>query len=60
MAPRVATRHTPVIAAFSQRVCADGKPQQLALPARMPTLLPLLTAILRHETPGLVHPLPVA
>lgn len=58
MAALVATRHNPVIAAFYQRLCAEGKPKKLALTACMHKLLTILNAILRHGTPWLVHPLP--
>ena len=51
MAALVATRHNPVIAAFYQRLCAEGKPKKLALTACMHKLLTILNAILRHGTP---------
>jgi transposase len=51
MATLVATRHTPVIRACYQRLCADGKPKKLALTACMHTLLTILNAILQHATP---------
>jgi transposase len=60
MATRVATRHHPGIAAVYQRLCADGKPKKLALTACRHTLLPILNALLRHGTPWLVRPLPLA
>jgi transposase len=51
MAALVASRHTPVSAAFSQRLCDAGKPKQLALVACMHKLLTILNAIVRHGTP---------
>lgn len=51
MAALVATRHNPIIRAFYERLCADGKPKKLALTACMHKLLTILNAILRHATP---------
>ena len=58
MAALVASRHHPVIAAFSQRLCAAGKPKQLALVAGMHKLLTILNAMLRHGTPWQVASAP--
>jgi transposase len=51
MAPLVATRHNPVIRACYERLCAAGKPKQVALVACMRKLLLILNAILHHHTP---------
>lgn len=47
----VASRHNPVIRAFSQRLCAAGKPKKVALVACMHKLLLILNAIVRQATP---------
>jgi len=47
----VATRHNPVIRAFSARLCAAGKPKKVARTACMHKLLLILNALLRHGTP---------
>src|SRR5262249_48602014 len=53
MAALVATRHHAVIRAFSRRLCAEGKPKQLALTACMHKLLTILNALVRPATPWL-------
>jgi transposase len=58
MAALVATRHNPVMAPLSQRLCAAGKPKQLALAACMHTLLTILDAIVRHGTLWQIAPVP--
>ncbi len=59
MAALVATKHTPVIRAFYQRLLAAGKPKKLALVACMRKLLVILNALARHETVwNAHHPLP--
>jgi transposase len=45
-----ATRCTPVIAAFYQRVVTAGTPKKVALVACMHTLLPILNAMVKHQT----------
>jgi transposase len=50
MATLVASRHNPVICAFYQRLCADGKAKKLALTAAMRKLLVILNAMLRDHT----------
>jgi transposase len=51
MATLVATRHNPVIRAVYQRLLAAGKPTKVARTACMRTLLLILAAIVRHNTP---------
>lgn len=51
MAAVVAARFHPVIRAFSQRLCAAGKPKKVALTACMRKLLIILNAMLKHRTP---------
>ena len=54
----VATRHHPVIRAFSQRLVAAGKPKQVALTACMRKLLIILNAMVRQRaswSPALVE-----
>lgn len=58
MATLVATRHNPLIRAFYQHLCAEGKPKKLALTACMHKLLTILNAILRHGTPWQPSSLP--
>jgi transposase len=50
MAELVASRHNPVIRAFYQRLCAKGKPKQVALTACMRKLLTILNAIVKHRS----------
>ena len=47
MSALVATRHTPVITAFSERLCAAGKAKKVALTACMHKLLTLMNAMVR-------------
>ena len=59
MAALVATRHNPVIRAFSQKLLAAGKAKKVALTACMRKLLTILNAMLKHHVrwqPD--HPLP--
>ena len=58
MAALVASRHTPSIAACSARLCAAGKPKQVALTACRHKLLTILNAIVREGTPWSVPALP--
>ncbi len=51
MAVLVSTRHNPTIRAFYQRLCAAGKPKNVALTACMHKVLLILNAVLRHRTP---------
>jgi transposase len=51
MATLTATRCNPVIAAFYQRLRAEGKPAKVALTACMRKLLTILNAIMRTRTP---------
>ncbi len=50
MAALVATKHTPVIRAFYQRLLAAGKPKKLALVACMRKLLVILNALVKHAS----------
>lgn len=50
MATIVATRFTPTIRAFYQRLLAAGKPKKVALVACMRKLLTILNAMLHHQT----------
>jgi len=50
MAALVASRRNPVLKAFYERLCSNGKPKKLALVAVMRKLLTILNSILRHET----------
>jgi transposase len=50
MAALVATRHTPIIKDFYQRLLAVGKPNKVALTACMRTLLTILNAMVRSNT----------
>jgi transposase len=47
----VASRHNPVLRAFYTRLRAMGKPPKVALVATMHKLLPILNAMLAHQTP---------
>ncbi len=51
MGALVATRHTPAIRAFYQRLLEAGKPKKLALTACMHKLLLILNAVLRTRQP---------
>lgn len=51
MAALVATRHNPVIRAFSARLVAAGKPKKVALVACMHKLLVVLNAMVRDHAP---------
>lgn len=51
MATLVATRYNPVIRAFYQRLCTQGKAKKLALTACMRKLLIILNSLLKHHTP---------
>jgi transposase len=46
----VAVRHTPVLKAFYERLCAAGKAQKVALTACMRKLLTILNAMVKHQT----------
>lgn len=45
-----ATRHNPVIRAFYQRLCDEGKAKEVALTACMRKLLTILNSMLKHHT----------
>ena len=47
----VAMRHKPVMRAFYERLVAAGKPQKVAIVARMRKLLTILNAIVRDQVP---------
>src|SRR2546426_204613 len=47
----VAVRHTPMRQAFDERLCAAGKAKKVALTACMRTLLTILHAMVKHQTP---------
>ena len=51
MGTRVATRDTPQITAFYERLLAAGKVKKVALTACMHTLLTILNSMLKHRTP---------
>jgi transposase len=51
MGPLVATRSTPRIKAFSERLLAAGKGKKVALTACMPKLLTILNAMWKQRTP---------
>jgi transposase len=51
MGTLVATRCTPRIKAFSQRLLAAGKGTKVALTACRQKLLTILNAMLKHRTP---------
>ena len=53
----VGVRHNPVLRAFYAPLVARGKPTQVALIARLHTLLTILHARLRHRTPWQPTPL---
>jgi transposase len=50
MGTLAATRFNPVIKAFYDRLCAAGKPKQVALTACMRKLLTILNAMLARRT----------
>jgi transposase len=52
MAALAASRHNPVIRAFSTRLRAAGKPPKVALVACMHKVLTILNAIQRTASPG--------
>lgn len=51
MAAGVAARYNPVIRTFYQRLCAAGKAKKVALVACMRTLLTMVNAMMKHQTP---------
>jgi transposase len=51
MAAVVAARYNPVIRAFYQRRCAAGTAKKVALVACMRTLLTMVNAMMKHQTP---------
>ena len=51
MATLVATRYNPVIKAFYQHLCAEGKAKKVALTACMRKLLTILNSMLKHNAP---------
>ena len=51
MAALVGVRHTPALHAFYERLVAHGKPKKVALTACRHTLLLILHAVLRDQTP---------
>jgi transposase len=51
MPPRVATRSTPQITAFYERLLAAGQVKKVALTACMRKLLTMLNAMLKPRTP---------
>ncbi len=51
MATLAATRHNPVIKAFYNRLCGEGKARKLALTACMRKLLIILNSMLKNNTP---------
>ena len=51
MSTLVATRFTPQIKAFYERLLAAGKGKKVALTACMHTFLTILNAMLKHRTP---------
>jgi transposase len=51
MAALVASRRNPPLAAFYQRLRANGKPAKVALVAVMRTLLTILNAIIKQHAP---------
>lgn len=50
MATLSASRHNPVIKAFYDRLCAQGKAKKVALTACMRKLLTILNSMLKHST----------
>lgn len=59
MAALVATRYNPVIRAFYQRLCGEGKAKKLALTACMRKLLIILNSMLKNHTPWMRHTIPI-
>ncbi len=51
MAALAATRSNPMIRAFYQRLCAQGKPKKVALTACMRKLLTVMNAVVKNQTP---------
>jgi transposase len=51
MAMRTATRCNPVITAFYQRLLGRGKPHKVAITAAMRTVLTILNARVKTQTP---------
>jgi transposase len=60
MAVLTATNCNPVIREFYQRLREAGKPAKVALTACMRKLLTILNAIVKHERPWDLHPVPVS
>ncbi len=58
MGALTATRWNPIIAAFSRRLCAAGKPRKVALVACMRKLLTILNAVARSQTAWRTVPAP--
>ena len=50
MSALVATRYNPVINAFYQRLCAEGKAKKVAIIACMRKLLIILNSMIKHKT----------
>ena len=50
MSALVATRYNPVISAFYQRLCAEGKAKKVAIIACMRKLLIILNSMTKHKT----------
>ena len=50
MSALVATRYNPVISAFYQRLCAEGKAKKVAIIACMRKLLIILNSMIKHKT----------
>jgi transposase len=55
MGTLTATRWNPMIRAFYQRLCADGKAKKVALTACMRKLLTMLNAMIKHRSPRENH-----
>ena len=51
MGTLVATRFNPVVKAYYERLCAEGKPKKLALTACMRKLLVILNRMVHTQTP---------
>lgn len=51
MATLAATRYNPVIRAFYQRLCSEGKPKKVALTACMRKLITILNSMLKNNSP---------
>jgi transposase len=50
MSVLVATRYNPVINAFYQRLCAQGKAKKVAIIACLRKLLVILNSMIKHKT----------